>query len=534
MKRIYFVITVMVFLVSCSSQGFFDRSVGTNNRLPNAPKSTDQIELTILYPYMLNMKEYLEIFEELNVRSRDLLGITVRMITNHDDANPGTNLMHLGREIYTETLEAYMNAGLGPDIFAVLNTFSLLSKNTLVEAVRSGYAADITDFINRETPYIYGFINEYSNLLPKVSVQNRIYGIMVPPTYLNSPVFFVHKTISRELVTANIYTFQDAINACIELYNKGLLEDKDQIHFNPYFYILSYIIQEAGYDQAFEETIPYMYYLKHDDATKRLYRIEETTVLEKIFEYRNLFEQYSIDTTDIDKEKRLIAGVTLYSNLLTDRYNFNKDKLEYDVFFLDNYRSFLSNQGNTNHHNMFVVSETCSDKQAAVQYIDWLFSDTEANKLIKYGIENVHYKVDSTGMLYTDETVRSINPVQSLFAGFTVDNGILAPESIYLPESEAVITERMLKSYEMDAFSKLVMESITDINGYEDSIEHRFHTLRERMDFNIWCGEEINWKRIIIDLLDYRTKADYSDIYQKIASSRKDDYVNELQSLLTR
>ena len=54
------------------------------------------------------------------------------------------------------------------------------------------------------------------------------------------------------------------------------------------------------------------------------------------------------------------------------------------------------------------------------------------------------------------------------------------------------------------------------------------------MDFNIWCGEEINWKRIIIDLLDYRTKADYSDIYQKIASSRKDDYVNELQSLLTR
>jgi hypothetical protein len=86
---------------------------------------------------------------------------------------------------------------------------------------------------------------------------------MVPPTYLNSPVFFVHKTISRELVTANIYTFQDAINACIELYNKGLLEDKDQIHFNPYFYILSYIIQEAGYDQAFEEIIPYMYYLKH-------------------------------------------------------------------------------------------------------------------------------------------------------------------------------------------------------------------------------------------------------------------------------
>ena len=80
MKRLILIVTIVLFLSSCSSLSFFEKPADTTRRVPSVPsKASEQIELTILLPYFENKNEYLEIFEELNVKSRDLLGITVRM-----------------------------------------------------------------------------------------------------------------------------------------------------------------------------------------------------------------------------------------------------------------------------------------------------------------------------------------------------------------------------------------------------------------------------------------------------------------------
>ncbi|NLY98679.1 MAG: hypothetical protein GX082_14885 [Clostridiaceae bacterium] len=257
MKRLILIVTIVLFLSSCSSLSFFEKPADTTRRVPSVPsKASEQIELTILLPYFENKNEYLEIFEELNVKSRDLLGITVRMLTEElSDKDPIRYKMHLYYPYYSEVLESSINAGLGPDIFFVLHTYSLFParSHTLHQAVRSGYATDLTDYINNQTPYLLGFITEYPNLLPVMSIQDRIYGILTPPTYLNCYVLIVHKTIRDKIDVSGIYTLRDAINACIEIYNKGLLEDRDQIFFT-WRYVINSIIEEAGYDMAFDES----------------------------------------------------------------------------------------------------------------------------------------------------------------------------------------------------------------------------------------------------------------------------------------
>jgi hypothetical protein len=230
-----------------------------------------------------------------------------------------------------------------------------------------------------------------------------------------------------------------------------------------------------------------------------------------------------------------LAGIDMYFNLFSDRYDFEKDKVNYDVFFLDPKNVILTGQGDINKHSMFVVNESCQDKQAAVRYIDWLFSNPEANKLIKYGIENKHYKIDPTGMLYFDETVKQIPWYVSLFTGYTVDTGILAPESIYITEGEDTITRRILKNYRIDAFTKVVLDSFSlDDAGNFETIADKYQKLLDKEGFVFSRSSEYDWRIVFLDLLDYHTEVEeYIELYARLQRSYKKEYMNELQSLLT-
>ena len=76
-------------------------------QVDNSISCKDDI-LTILFPYMYNESEYKEIFDELNVLSRSLFGISINMLSVDINHFIGNN-MHACDILYDNALESYAN-----------------------------------------------------------------------------------------------------------------------------------------------------------------------------------------------------------------------------------------------------------------------------------------------------------------------------------------------------------------------------------------------------------------------------------------
>lgn len=535
MKRIFCIALTVLFLTACSVSAPVDRNKDmTITSLDTGTRENFDV-ITILYPYVFNKNEYNQIFHELNYLSKDIIGITVEMLTAEEDPSV-RSIMHANDLTYCSALKSLMDAGLGPDIFVAAGTFNLEPgsfPNSLLNAVKSGYAADITEYINAETPFLNRFYQQYDNLLPMLSYQGKIYGISTPVTYMQNTVFFVHKTVSPKLSSRSFRTFQEALEACIEINEKELSGPEDRVYVSPGG-ALKNIIQEAGYYQGFFEYIRYMYYFQLDDEAYNIHRIEETRILEDIFTYRDVFEQNRIESTTVAESTGFyIAGITSYAHFLSESLKSNENKLHYDVHFLEGENIVYTSQTIPYQLNSFVVNTSCMNKQGAVKYIDWLYSNPEANKLMKYGIKDVNYKTDSSGFLYIDNTVKEINRNYSLFSGYTVEQDVFSPESIYAHGEDEAITDQILRNFKVYPFMKMVIKNIMESKEYSEggSIAEKL-SLLEKTGYKEYRQKEITLGMSLPDLFDYHKEANFSDIFKILSDSRNDSFMNELQEII--
>ncbi len=541
MKKICLLImfTISMFICSCSKYNI--------NFVENVPKHVnpnksfiDQNngELTIFYPYWDKKDEYKQIFNKLNELSKNDLSISVRM----PDVESS---LYLRGDTYTNTLKIFLDSGFGPDIFVTYGTYNIQSRNLnrvlpeeykmpndLLYLIKSGYIADITKFINGETPYLLEFYNKYYKLLPSVGYQSGVYGICLPISYLSCPVFVIERNINRQLEKQNLSTLQDAINACSEIFEKDLITPHDLIIFQAQRNILLKIINDREYYTDWD--LEFMYYFKKDDLKKTIYRIDDTPILDDIKIYLDIFKEYSI-TTDINilnynKSKSLLAGVIEYGMFLYQ--DFNLDKSIYDVYFLNDLPAFPSYQ--LQHLEMFVINSACNEKQTAVKYLDWLYSDPNANLLMKYGIKNRNYKIDyQLNLLYVDKTVSNINNI-SLFRGYTVDNGILLPESLYGNFNDEGITDTIITSFDLYPFHEMMIDNIMRKEGSIITGLTKIYNSPEYGNGK-YRFDEGTLGSLIPYMFEEKTaynKYTYYELYEKIIETRNDKFIQDIQDVI--
>ncbi len=490
-------------------------------------KGTDNI-LTLLYPYGNTKDQMQSVITRLNFLSKDRLGVTVNMITPDE-----YRTFHLDN--YEAFLYQSLSSGMGPDIFISIEIYHDASvggmnspiPNDLVNNIKSGFVTDLNMYIDSSTPYLSYLYNSFKNILPFVSYKENIYGIYMPRSYNTNPAFIIDRSIGNQLSTAEYNSIHDAINACVEINEKKLRTDDQQIIFDPHN-VIKHILYDSNYYSLLYAQ-PLMYLCDINDMSCNVHRIDETDILDKLFVYKDLFEQNSIkagvnDVRDLLKNgnENLLAAVFSYSTFFSvDDSVFDRSK--YDLHILTDYNNSVS--GGQMLFSMFMVSSSCENPKKAVQWIDWLYSDPEANILIKYGIKDVNYKIDpDTKILYRDDTMTQFIPVIS---GHTVDNEIWLPESFYINFQDKWYTEKILQNITIFPMTQLIIQS-----SIEEEIPYLLK-MRELLGNNKYADTINQENRLRSTLfMIFESSEKYSDLKKKLLDCKNDEFLQEIQKVI--
>lgn len=540
---------LMIFSFGCMENKLENKPLKTISMPPetSSPPVSLQVEknenvLTVLYPYMNMKNEYAKIFDRLSGLCQKNLGISINLFTpsvpNSD--NPRDLLLHPRVELYTSTLKSMMDAGIGPDLFFTMSMYDEIVRhnykltgvsgfpNDLLTLISYGYAADLSPYINEQTPFLQEYKASISHLDPLTDYNGRVYGILAPPDYKNTPVFVIQRNLNVQLSDQNHITLQDAIDACIELDVKNLVTVHDRIVFDSDI-LLRKVTFDAGYYYAFED-VRYMYYFQMNDPLYKLVRIDDTLILDEIKKYIKVFEEGSIFTSSDDKQE-LVAGVMSYNSFLMKEL----DLLSYDVFFLEDIPT-----DSRRVTDIFVVNDDCVNKQGAAKVIDFLFSDHEANFLLKYGLEGVTYEDDPVlGAMYTNSTYSSY----SVMTGHTVDYDTVVGEYLLCDNRQKELTQQYIQNIHVIPFLDLVVNSKTNKENRNvfDAIDELFWARKDSekppmgMEDFMAGSDMIISDMVLPKIFEEKSnpyKYSFDEIVERIMDTRNDDFINSLQEII--
>jgi len=307
-------------------------------------------------------------------------------------------------------------------------------------------------------------------------------------------------------------SYHDVLEAYVEIHDRNLIADEDQLCIG-YNEIFNQVIQNAGFYALYD--MSNIYFCKTDDKDCKVYRIDEIEdVWDDIYTYSNYVQKYSINTNPnitqiLSNSKGIVAATLPGSGLFVNAIE-NFDKSKYDAYLLYDNREKYQSQ-----FMIFAVNEACADKQAAVQYIDWLYSDPTANMMIRYGIEGVNFKIDPvTSLMHYDDIAQL--PSLGLFPDYLLNNHILNAESFYFNNYDASLYEKGIGYYQCLPISKLlILSRILDSEEaymagmnkllYELPLEPEWskdYTLGRRLPYEIFVNKVDDMRQRVRDTCD--------------------------------
>ena len=174
---------------------------------------------------------------------------------------------------------------------------------------------------------------------------------------------------------------------------------------------------------------------------------------------KNDFTAYNIKTYSRPSEITENTDVAILGSSDVSELGFDSmDSIisNYDFYYLYNQPSNIVN-GIQVQYPYFVVSESCEEKEKAVQYIDWLHSNTQARKLIGYGIEDVNYKFDHIdNFLYYDDALTRVHLVNIGSGGsFALATDRLSVDGNHIN----YVKERLYENMVMQDLTKLLVSN---------------------------------------------------------------------------
>jgi hypothetical protein len=326
------------------------------------------------------------IIDELNILSRNALGITVEFVFTDPNKR------------YSDFLKLLIDSGDAPDIFQANGLYgSDVIIDNLYKLVQNEVIADLTDLIYHHAPYTYAFYHSYPAFKEFSMIDGRIYGIMMSEFSLPMlPILLVKKELCEKYDLQSITTYYEALDVCMDLTSD--IEGDDKKIFVESSLCMQMIVDHEGYYNVLSP--PYTYLLKKDDPDLILYRIDKTDILNAVIIMKEDFEKRGIRTY------QLIPDFQEFNACLTSIIP-DVNPEDYKIFHLINNTSNFDYDMQLSSFRYFVVSNRCTEKEKAVAFIDWLFEKTEARKLVAFGMEDVHYSFDNQKNVITrtDDTV---------------------------------------------------------------------------------------------------------------------------------
>ena len=467
MKKILVTIAAILSLCTCTSSCSLinpKEPVDTQSKggIEGNPLDTN-VELTLYTGGAYNLKDdeiRNNIIEKLNDLSRTSIGVTIRLA--YTDS---TEMQPLWKDDVPDIMVA---TGIFDMIYNANMASGYVSKNTLVSYYNEKYIDEVSEYINEKTPYLSLFYTKFPAFRDVCMVDGKQVGIAIPESYVfNVPVFAVQKSVAREFIHdyENITDIKTALDLCKEIMDRRNDESRKMYATVPYI-LLSLIETEDYYDIFWN--LSRMYFVKYNDPDNRIYRLDETELPDKIFEKKKELMEYSFktDMNDLIKDinKNAVDAFILDGIRLLDSYDRECPTLLEDYVFYPMYDSVLRNR----RMSYFTVSAACEEKQLALMYIDWLFSNDEARKFIGYGIEGVNYNFDQqTKTIYYSDDVRPV----SLISIGTGNNFSTIGNSVFGSVNEAAYyKEKVYERYEPDYMADIINQ-ITDYEAFIKDVD---------------------------------------------------------------
>ncbi len=493
------------------------------------PEQDPYIHLSFFLSYAKdrNTEMTKKIIDELNALSTSTIGVYVDYIF--------TDNISLS---YEQQLKMMLQSGSStPDIFITYSLYgyyySARDRDDLFHYASQNIAADLSDYLNEQTPYISAFYEQYPAFYEMAKINGRLSGIALPEDWIfNCPVLMVKKIYSREHYInppADVYEALDVCN-----YISNVTEKTANIYVHSTI-VMQALVDKDGYYSIYSDS-PYIYLAKKGDEECNVFRMEQTDLLDQVTLMKNDLNQYNIKTyvipesvMDTKPDVYLSPSITGFYSFFPD---FDLDAIldEYEFYYLYNHKK--SFQGTQLQFPYLVVSESCEEKQKAVQYIDWLHSNPQARKLIGYGIENVNYKFDhEKNFLYHDNTV---TPVKLLNIGagsfFALSSDRLSNDVNHI----LFVKNRLYENYELNDLTERLISNSDLLNYFHEesnklrsdyrkqySLENNFEDIKRRFKLSQIFDEDITIENVeqCRELLEESYNEEYLEAIKSLINS---------------
>lgn len=259
--------------------------------------------------------------------------------------------------------------------------------------IDEGLYMDLTPYISRFCPEVLINFDRYPFIKDMCTVNGKIYALYAGmPEISSSAVLINNQLLEEENIDIHSLNTYDAIYELMDNLHQGksIENVSDQIVVHPST-LLKYAIRKHGYDQVWESDVLF----RSDDEEYIPRLIEDTNVIDYIFEKFNKFFINSYFTTDINLDRMKAGQQAMYisSNPLLDIKTFASKYKEifyhYSIAFLDDYKAYIDRPDRI---RLTMIPSTGTQPEKALMFMQWLMTDEDAADILTFGSQVLNLK----------------------------------------------------------------------------------------------------------------------------------------------
>lgn len=312
------------------------------------------------------------IVEELNKMTVDKINTNIRFV-------------YLSRSMLSYDIHLQLNSGNSDITYCNNGALGLSSDGSMPYLVSQGLVKDITDMLSEYAPDINNLFHNV-NYMDFMKINERIYGIPLSMPLTSMPVAVIRKDLIKDHENINIGTMDDVYTLLV---NSDLRGEKygfySNLGCNPGNAIPFFANVNDYLTIPFQQQSGYLY----DHKKNQIARFEDTHILENMRDFYHYYGLYGVNSYYSQAINDTNIGI-----IVTNAYNCMMNSTisnEFEYYLLYKEKKFESF-----HYVPMVVISASSDKsERALIFLNYLFSDMNANILVSHGLENQNYQIRS-------------------------------------------------------------------------------------------------------------------------------------------
>jgi len=305
----------------------------------------------------------------------------------------------------------YINAGNEADlIFPTQSMFYNFEPNYFYwgdRYIAEGIYMDLTPYLSRLCPEAMINFERYPYIKDICTVNGKIYALYAGIPEISAFALIIKNELLEEGdININTLNNFDAIYEFMDNLHQGNQpkDVSDKIVIYPQT-LLNYATQKLGYDQVWKPDV----LLRSDDEQYIPHLIEDTDLLDYIFEKFNRFFCNSYFTTDINLLRMKTGQQAMYisSNPIFDIKTFSGKYNEifnhYSIVLLDDHEVYIDRPDRI---RLIMVPSTSTQPEKSLTFMQWLMTDEDVADILTFGSQILklkHYTFSDDGTIYPEQ-----------------------------------------------------------------------------------------------------------------------------------